>query len=98
MLVAEIARTTGPAGRFTRIPMADYVTALEEAQLPHDVIGLLRCLFTEMLDGRNASVRDGVLRTLGRRPREFGDQARATVVTDVRTPAVEQRNGNGRKL
>src|SRR5664279_1464602 len=32
-------------------------------------------LFTEVLDGRNAHVTDGVLRALGRAPRDFTDYA-----------------------
>src|SRR6266702_2259890 len=70
--VAEIASATRRPIRFTRVTMPEYVAALEEAQLPPDMIGLIRYLFTEVLDGRNASVQDGVLRALGRRSREFG--------------------------
>jgi uncharacterized protein YbjT (DUF2867 family) len=87
--VAQIASATGRPIRFTRVTMPEYVAALEEAQLPPDMIGLIRYLFTEVLDGRNASVQDGVLRALGRRPREFGDYVRATAATGVWTPGVE---------
>ncbi|MBN3755576.1 NAD(P)H-binding protein [Paraburkholderia sp. Tr-20389] len=89
--VAEIAQATGRPIRFTRVAMSGYVAALEAAQLPPDVVGLIRYLFTEVLDGRNASVQDGVFRALGRRPREFRDYARATAATGVWTPAVEDR-------
>jgi hypothetical protein len=41
------------------------------------MIGLLRYLFTEVLDGRNATLADGVQRALGREPRDFADYARA---------------------
>jgi uncharacterized protein YbjT (DUF2867 family) len=87
--VAQIASATGRPIRFTRVTMSEYVAALEAAQLPSDVIGLIRYLFTEVLDGRNASVQDGVLRALGRRPREFGDYVRATAATGVWRPGVE---------
>ncbi|SDI67898.1 Uncharacterized conserved protein YbjT, contains NAD(P)-binding and DUF2867 domains [Paraburkholderia steynii] len=87
--IAQIASATGRPIRFTRVTMPEYVAALEEAQLPPDMIGLIRYLFTEVLDGRNASVQDGVLRALGRRPREFGDYVRATATTGVWTPGVE---------
>jgi len=88
--VAQIASATGRPIRFTRVTMDDYVAALEAAQLPPDVIGLIRYLFTEVLDGRNASVQDGVLRALGRQPRDFGDYVRATAATGAWTPAVEK--------
>ena len=40
-------------------------------------------LFTEVLDGRNAHLADGVQRALGREPRDFRDYARATAATGV---------------
>ncbi|ALL66521.1 Putative nucleoside-diphosphate-sugar epimerase [Paraburkholderia caribensis MBA4] len=81
--VAEIASAAGRPIRFMRVTMSEYVAAMEAAQLPPDMIGLIRYLFTEVLDGRNASVQDGVLRAIGRRPREFGDYVRATAATGV---------------
>ena len=92
--VAEIARATERPIRFTRVPIQEYAAALEEAQLPPDIVGLIRYLFTEVLDGRNASVKDGVQRALGRRPREFADYVRATAATGVWTPAVEDSAPN----
>ena len=86
--VAEIAHATGRTIRFTSIPLTDYVAGLEAAQLPPDVVGLIRYLFTEVLDGRNASVQDGVLRALGRGPRDFRDYARATAKTGVWKPSA----------
>ncbi|CAD6554447.1 NAD(P)H-binding protein [Paraburkholderia sabiae] len=87
--VAEIAKATERQLRFTCVTMPEYVAALEAAQLPPDVICLIRYLFTEVLDGRNASVQDGVFRALGRQPRDFSAYARATAATGVWTPAVD---------
>jgi uncharacterized protein YbjT (DUF2867 family) len=81
--VAEIAQAAGRPVRFTQIPLTDYVAALEDAQVPSEEIGLIRYLFTEVLDGRNASVQDGVLRALGRSPRDFRDYARSAAATGV---------------
>jgi hypothetical protein len=39
------------------------------------VIALLHYLFKEVLDGRNASITDGVQRALGRPARDFRDFA-----------------------
>ena len=44
--------------------------------VPTDVVELLRYLFGEVLDGRNANLADGVQRALGREPRDFADFAR----------------------
>jgi uncharacterized protein YbjT (DUF2867 family) len=80
---AEIARATGRAIRFIRIPIKDYVAALEQAQIPQESIALSTYLFTEVLDGRNASVSDGVTRALGRPARDFSDYVRRTAATGV---------------
>jgi len=37
---------------------------------------LIKYLFTEVLDGRNAHLTDGVQRALGRAPRDFTEYAR----------------------
>jgi hypothetical protein len=42
------------------------------------MVSLVTYLFTEVLDGRNARLADGVQRALGRAPRDFADYARAT--------------------
>ncbi|SAK63400.1 NmrA-like protein [Caballeronia arationis] len=81
--VAEIARASGRPIRFARVPMEDYVAALDAAGLPPDMIDLIRYLFTEVLDGRNACVTDGVSRALGRPARDFGEYARKTAATGV---------------
>jgi uncharacterized protein YbjT (DUF2867 family) len=74
--IAEIARASGREIRYVHVPMDDYVAALEQAQLPPDLIALIRYLFTEVLDGRNAYVTDGVQRALGRAPTDFAEYAR----------------------
>ena len=81
--VAEIARVTHRDIRFVEIPIEAYVSALERAQLPPDFVSLVRYLFTELFDGRNASVEDGVTRALGRPPRDFADYVRDTAATGV---------------
>ncbi len=74
--IGEIARASGREIRYVRISMDEYVAALEQAQLPADLIALIKYLFTEVLDGRNAYVTDGVQRALGRAPTEFAEYAR----------------------
>jgi uncharacterized protein YbjT (DUF2867 family) len=69
--VGEIARATGRDVRFVPIPIEAYAAAMRSYEVPEDVIGLLTYLFTEVLDGRNAQVADGVQRALGRPARDF---------------------------
>jgi len=44
---------------------------------------MLTDVFTEVLDGRNAHLADGVQRALGREPRDFADYVRETAATGV---------------
>jgi uncharacterized protein YbjT (DUF2867 family) len=84
--VAEIGRASGRELRYVPIGIEDWASALAEDGVPADVVGLLRYLFTEVLDGRNAHLADGVQRALGRAPRDIRDYARATAATGVWTP------------
>jgi uncharacterized protein YbjT (DUF2867 family) len=64
------AEAVGDAARVRTIPMADFTAQLASYGLTKGEVALLEYLFTEVLDGRNASVGDGVQRILGRAPRE----------------------------
>lgn len=78
--VSEIARATDKDLSFNPVSYADYEAALREQALPEDVITLLRYLFVELFDGRNASVAHGVEEALGRKPRRFADFARKAAI------------------
>jgi hypothetical protein len=69
--------------RFEPVSMDAFASALAEQGVPADLVGLLRHLFTDVLDGRNAALTDGVQRALGREPRDFADYARTTAATGV---------------
>ena len=84
--VAEIAEATGRPIRMVPITVDQFAAALAEQDVPEDVIWLLKYLFSEVLDGRNAKLADGVQRALGREPREFSDFVRRTAATGVWTP------------
>ncbi len=81
--VAEISRATGREIRVVRISQDEFVAGLAGAEYPEDVVWLMTYLFREVLDGRNASLADGVQRALGRPPRDFRDYARETAATGV---------------
>jgi uncharacterized protein YbjT (DUF2867 family) len=80
--VEEIERASGRPVRYVPIPMEAFAAALGEQEVPADVVGLLRYLFTDVL-GNNAYLSDGVQRALGREPRDFRDYARDTAATGV---------------
>jgi uncharacterized protein YbjT (DUF2867 family) len=75
--VAEIAAASGRDLGYSSVPPAEYSAALAGAGVPEDLRALLMYLFTEVLDGRNASLADGVQRALGRPPRDFSAFAAA---------------------
>jgi uncharacterized protein YbjT (DUF2867 family) len=74
--VEEIADATGREIRFERVTMQEYGARLAALREPMVRASLLRYLFAEVLDGRNACLADGVQRALGREPRDFADFAR----------------------
>ena len=53
--------------------MADFLGALGDAGFDADMLWLMRDLFANTLDGRNASVSDDLPRLLGRPARDFSD-------------------------
>ena len=65
------------------VSIDEYVAALVEQQVPAEYVQLLAYLFTEVLDGRNASLADGVQRALGRTPRDFAEFARDAAAAGV---------------
>lgn len=79
--VAEIAAASGRDVRFTEITATDFEAGLVGEGLPPELVALLMMLFTEVLDGRNAHVADGVVRALGRPARDFRDYAIAVAAS-----------------
>jgi uncharacterized protein YbjT (DUF2867 family) len=73
--VERISAASGREVRFVPISHEDFSAGMAGQELPEDMTWLLGYLFTEVLDGRNASLADGVQRALGRKPRGFGDYA-----------------------
>ena len=81
--VDEIAGATGRAIRYVQIPHEAFAAGIAEAGLPEDIAWLLDYLFATVLDGRNASLGDGVQKALGREPRDFADFCRAAATSGV---------------
>lgn len=79
--VGEIADASGRAVRFVPVSIDQFAAGLAEQGVPADVVGLLTYLFTEVLDGRNAKLADGVQRALRREPGDFRDYARRAAAT-----------------
>ncbi|OKI02918.1 NmrA family transcriptional regulator [Streptomyces sp. CB02056] len=78
-VAVELSAATGREVRFEAVSEESYRGVLEAAGLPADFAEL----FSVILDGRNASLGDGVRRALGREPRDFADYAREAAASGV---------------
>jgi len=81
--VAEVAAASGQELSFVSVPLADYTAALTAPGLGDDLVTFFAYLFTEVMDGSNASTTDGVQQVLGRPARDFTDYARHAAATGV---------------
>jgi uncharacterized protein YbjT (DUF2867 family) len=81
--VGEIAKAVDRPIRYEQLSMEEYARTLTEYGVPKEYVTLLTYLFTEVLDGRNANLTDGVQRALDRKPTSFAEYVRRTAATDV---------------
>ena len=56
---------------FQKLSPMEFESVMSTAKVPEDVTSLLSFLFTEVLDGRNESITNGVEQALGRKPKSF---------------------------
>ncbi len=71
--VGEIARATGREIRYVPVSVSDFTAAMNGE--PAEVVELVTSLVTEVLDGRNERLANGVREALGREPRDFAEYA-----------------------
>jgi len=81
--VAEISRASEKSIRYSQITLQEFVSELLAMEVPSDFIELLVHLFTEVLDGRNASVTGDIETLLGRPAKDFADYAVQVASTNV---------------
>lgn len=81
--VAEIAKAAGRDIRYIKVSHDEFTASVAAHDLPPEFAWLLNELFTEVLDGRNETLTDGVQRVLGRAPKDFSAYAHETAATGV---------------
>jgi uncharacterized protein YbjT (DUF2867 family) len=81
--IDEIAKATGQTIQYEQISVDAYADMLNQWGVPEIYVYLLRYLFSEVFDGRNASVQDGVERALGRKATDFSEYVQKTMKTGV---------------
>ena len=79
---AAISEASGHKVEYAGVSADEYRAALTEDAGP-EFANMLTDLITEVLDGRNEWIGDGVQRALDRAPRDFVDYATATAATGV---------------
>jgi uncharacterized protein YbjT (DUF2867 family) len=90
----EIATATRRDIRYVPVSIDEHAATARAQGVPEEVVDLLSYLFSEVLDGRNAHVTDGVERALGRAPKDFTDyalDAAASGAWDVPTASAVAR-------
>ncbi len=80
---AEIAKAAERDIRYVEVPHDAFVQEVARSGAPKEVVWMLDYLFATVLDGRNASLADGVERALGRPPRDFTDYCREAAASSV---------------
>lgn len=81
--VAEIAGAAGRDIRYTPISLETFAAQLTEAQVPADVVSLLRYLFSEVVIEENGHPGDGVRQALGRGAKDFRTYAREAAASGI---------------
>ena len=74
----EIAEASGRELQFIEISHEEFLAGMIRAGVPGPYVELVDFLFQEVLDGRNASLTDGVQRALDRPARDFADYLTTT--------------------
>jgi uncharacterized protein YbjT (DUF2867 family) len=89
--IQEIAAATGRPLEYTRVPVDDYIKALQDQGVPEDMQWLLHELFTVVFDGRNSHVMPGVEQALGRPATDFSRYVQKTLATGIWEPLTERQ-------
>lgn len=78
--IAEIARATGQSIQYQHVSIEAYTAMLVKYGVPQETIDLTTYLFTEVMDGRNNTLANGVQQALNRQPTDFSDFVQKSIV------------------
>jgi uncharacterized protein YbjT (DUF2867 family) len=82
-ITGELSKATGREIKFQDITIEEYAKTLEGYGLPPDYVQFITYLFTEIFDGRNASLTDGVQQALNRQPSDFSTFVQKNLVSGI---------------
>ncbi len=89
-VVEEISKATGRDIQYIPVSIEEYAQMLREHQVPEDFVWLITYLFTNVLDGRNASTTNTIEKVLGRSAKSFSTFAREIAATGVWDAAIPE--------
>lgn len=81
--VEEIAHAAGKRIDYVQVTPEEYASFLLDRHVPEEFVWLLKYLFTNVLDGRNAHVATGVQQAIGRKPKDFSQFAYDAAVKGI---------------
>ena len=82
-VAAELARATGQNIVYQDISREAFVAGVAASGAPEAFVVAMDYLFAVVMDGRNSHMSDGVMRALGRPPKDFSDFAREVAATGL---------------
>ena len=89
-VVAEISKATGRDIQYVPVSIEEYTEMLRSLEVPEDFIWLITYLFTNVLDGRNASTTNTIEKVLGRPAKSFSTFANEMAATGVWNAAIPE--------
>ena len=87
-VAAELSKVTEHEVTYIQVPHDAFVAEVANSGAPDEVVWMLDYLFSTVLDGRNASLCDGIQRALGRPPKDFAEYARDVAGTGIWKPGL----------
>ncbi|WP_316833974.1 NAD(P)H-binding protein [Pedobacter nutrimenti] len=81
--IEEIASALEKPIVYEQVSLQSYTDLLRSFEVPEEYISLLNYLFSEVLDGRNAHLTDGLEHMLKRKPTDFSEYIKKTIESGI---------------
>lgn len=82
-VASELSQAVGRDVAYQEISRDAFVAAVAGSGAPEEFVQAMDYLFSVVMDGRNSYISDGVIRALGRPPKDFADFAREVATTEL---------------
>ena len=82
-VASELTQAVGRDIAYLEISQEVFVAGVAESGAPEEFVQAMDYLFSVVMDGRNSYISDGVIRALGRPPKDFSDFASEVATTEL---------------